>query len=133
MLASPLWHYPPAGDLVPNTRKFPSGMKALADYVHQRGLKLGLYTDVGTKTCGGQPGSYQHECQDAKLFAEWGVDWLKEDHCSLPKNDDIDKFYLEWVDTRSPTTRLPWPATQPPSHTAMQPSTHSSARSLTHS
>ena len=110
-------------------------MKALADYVHQRGLKLGLYTDVGTMTCGGQPGSYQHECQDAKLFAEWGVDWLKEDHCSLPKNDDIDKFYLEWVDTRSPNHPPTRPATQPPSHPAIRhrptrPPAHSLTRDI---
>ena len=64
------------------------------DYVHQRGLKFGLYSDVGTKTCGGQPGSFGHECQDAKLFAEWGVDWLKEDHCNVPGGDPgLDGFY----------------------------------------
>jgi alpha-galactosidase len=81
------------GSLVADTRKFPSGMKNLSDYIHGKGLKFGLYTDVGVKTCGGQPGSYGHECQDAQQFAAWGVDWLKEDHCNLPANHDIDAFY----------------------------------------
>ena len=56
-------------------------MRALADYVHSKGLLFGIYTDVGTETCGGQPGAYGHECADAALYAEWGVDFLKEDHC----------------------------------------------------
>ena len=70
------------GSLVPDPAKFPSGMAALADYVHSKKLKLGLYTDVGSTTCGGQPGSYGFECQDAATFAAWGVDWVKNDHCS---------------------------------------------------
>ena len=51
------------------TSAFPSGMASLAAYVHSKGLKFGLYTDVGTKTCGGSPGSYGHECHDAMTFA----------------------------------------------------------------
>jgi alpha-galactosidase len=62
--------------------KFPD-MKALADYVHSKGLKLGIYSSPGPKTCGGFEGSYQHEEQDAKLYAEWGIDYLKYDLCSL--------------------------------------------------
>ena len=62
--------------------RFPSGMKTLADYVHSKGLKLGIYSDAGWKTCGGRPGSRGHEYQDAITYARWGVDYLKYDWCS---------------------------------------------------
>ena len=62
--------------------KFPSGMKALADYVHSKGLKLGIYSDAGTGTCAGMPGSLGHEYQDALQYARWGVDYLKYDWCN---------------------------------------------------
>lgn len=65
------------GNLVVDPVKFPSGMKALADYIHAKGLKFGMYSCVGTHTCAGYPGSFEHEFQDAQLFAEWGVDYLK--------------------------------------------------------
>lgn len=68
------------GNLIPN-RHFPD-MKALADYLHRKGLKAGLYTSPGPKTCAGFAGSYQHEAQDARQFAEWGFDFLKYDWCS---------------------------------------------------
>jgi alpha-galactosidase len=68
------------GAIVPNT-KFPD-MKALADYVHAKGLKLGIYSSPGYVTCGGYPGSYGHEEQDARTFAAWGIDYLKYDWCS---------------------------------------------------
>lgn len=68
------------GELQPN-EKFPD-MRALADAVHARGLKLGIYTSPGPKTCEGFEGSYQHEAQDAAAFAAWGVDFLKHDWCS---------------------------------------------------
>lgn len=61
--------------------KFPD-MKALADYVHSKGLKLGIYSSPGPKTCGGYEGSFQHEEQDARSYANWGVDYLKYDWCS---------------------------------------------------
>ena len=61
--------------------KFPSGIKALADYVHSKGLKLGIYSDAGAKTCGGLPASRGHEYQDALTYAQWGVDYLKYDWC----------------------------------------------------
>ncbi|EGF89303.1 alpha-galactosidase [Asticcacaulis biprosthecium C19] len=61
--------------------KFPSGIKALADYVHSKGLKFGLYSDAGVKTCGGRPGSAGYEFQDARTYAGWGVDYLKYDWC----------------------------------------------------
>ncbi|XBI77872.1 hypothetical protein VPH35_087668 [Triticum aestivum] len=71
------------GNLVPNKRTFPSGIKALADYVHAKGLKLGIYSDAGTQTCSKQmPGSLDHEEQDVRTFASWGVDYLKYDNCN---------------------------------------------------
>ncbi len=74
------------GDLRPNA-KFPD-MHALADYVHSRGLKLGIYSSPGPITCGGYPGSFGHEKQDAITFAEWGVDYLKYDWCSASQEYD---------------------------------------------
>ena len=61
--------------------KFPNGMKAVADYVHSKGLKLGIYSDAGTGTCANMPGSLGHEYQDAFMYAQWGVDYLKYDWC----------------------------------------------------
>jgi alpha-galactosidase len=78
------WHGgrdPETGLLFPDPERFPSGMKALADYVHSKGLKLGIYSDAGTMTCGDQPGSYGYEEKDAESFAEWGIDFLKYDYC----------------------------------------------------
>ena len=69
------------GRLVPDPKKFPHGMKALADYVHGKGLKLGIYSSAGTKTCAGYPASLGHEATDARSFAAWGVDYLKYDNC----------------------------------------------------
>jgi alpha-galactosidase len=69
------------GVLLADPAKFPSGMKALADYIHSQGLKFGIYSDAGSKTCGGRPGSQGHEYQDARTFAAWGVDYLKYDWC----------------------------------------------------
>lgn len=69
------------GCLVADPEKFPHGMKAVADYVHSRGLKFGMYSCAGTLTCAGYPGSFEHEFIDAQTFAEWGVDFLKYDYC----------------------------------------------------
>ena len=69
------------GFIQPDPVRFPSGMKALADYVHSKGLKLGIYSDAGAHTCGGKPGSRGHEYQDALTYAEWGIDYLKYDWC----------------------------------------------------
>ncbi len=71
-----------AGNIVADPARFPSGIKALADYVHAKGLKLGVYTDAGTATCAGRPGTLNHEQQDARTYASWGVDYVKEDWCS---------------------------------------------------
>lgn len=73
-----------SGGLQPDPRRFPGGIRALADYVHARGLKLGIYTSVGTRTCEGLPGSRYHEEQDARRFAAWGVDFVKDDFCGGP-------------------------------------------------
>jgi alpha-galactosidase len=69
------------GTIVADTSRFQSGMKALADYVHDKGLKFGVYSDAGTKTCQGRPGSHGFESKDAPQYAAWGVDYLKYDWC----------------------------------------------------
>ena len=81
------------GRLVPIPEKFPHGMKALADYVHSKGLKFGIYTCVGNFTCGGYPASYEHEFIDAATFAEWGVDYVKCDYCYRPDNEVGEVLY----------------------------------------
>jgi alpha-galactosidase len=70
------------GFIHPDPTRFPSGMKALADYVHSKGLKLGVYSDAGSQTCGGKPGSRGYEFQDALMYAKWGIDYLKYDWCN---------------------------------------------------
>ncbi|WP_329549176.1 NPCBM/NEW2 domain-containing protein [Streptomyces sp. NBC_01356] len=72
------------GKLVPDPARFPNGIKAVADYIHSKGLKLGIYTSAGTKTCNdaGFPGALGHEYSDAQQFADWGVDYLKYDNCN---------------------------------------------------
>ena len=70
------------GFIQPDATRFPSGVKALADYVHAKGLKFGIYSDAGAKTCGGRPGSRGREYQDAFTYAQWGVDYLKYDWCN---------------------------------------------------
>ena len=70
------------GFIHPDPERFPSGMKALSDYIHSKGLKFGIYSDAGTKTCAGRPGSRGYEYQDALTYASWGVDYLKYDWCS---------------------------------------------------
>jgi alpha-galactosidase len=69
------------GRLVADLQKFPHGMKAVADYVHSKGLKFGMYSCAGYLTCAAYPGSFEYEFIDAKTFAEWGVDFLKYDYC----------------------------------------------------
>jgi alpha-galactosidase len=69
------------GTIVADPVRFPSGIKALADYVHGKGLKLGIYTDAGRMTCQKRPGSYEHEAQDINTYAAWGVDYVKIDWC----------------------------------------------------
>jgi alpha-galactosidase len=87
-----------SGNLVGDSQRFPSGMAALAEYVHERGLKFGLYGDRGTETCAhynantvAQSGSYGRESQDARTFASWGVDYLKYDNCAIAPGRDNDQ------------------------------------------
>jgi alpha-galactosidase len=70
------------GNIIPDPKKFPSGIKALADYVHSKGLKFGIYSCAGTQTCAKRPGSRGYEFQDARQYAAWGVDYLKLDWCN---------------------------------------------------
>lgn len=74
------------GKIVPHLNNFPNGIKHLADYVHGLGLKLGIYSDAGIKTCGGQPGSLNYEDIDAATFASWEIDYIKYDNCF---NEDV--------------------------------------------
>lgn len=70
------------GNLIPDPAKFPGGMKALIDYVHSKGLKFGLYNCAGTQTCAGYPGTRGFEYQDARFYADLGIDFLKYDWCN---------------------------------------------------
>lgn len=81
------------GRLVADPEKFPGGMKVLADYVHEKGFKFGMYSCCGTRTCANYPGSFEHEFEDAKQFADWGVDYLKYDNCFKPQNQDGKTLY----------------------------------------
>ncbi len=74
-------------NIVPDPQRFPNGMKALADYVHSLGLKFGVYSDAGSKTCAGRPAGLGHEYQDALMYASWGVDYLKYDWCNTTTQD----------------------------------------------
>jgi alpha-galactosidase len=80
------------GRLQADPVRFPSGIKALADYVHERGLKLGIYSSAGTKTCQGLPASLDHETTDAASFAEWGVDLLKYDNCNNQGRPAVERY-----------------------------------------
>lgn len=70
------------GNIIADPDRFPSGIKALADYIHAKGLKFGVYSDAGTGTCQNRPGSYTFEEKDAKQYSAWGVDYLKYDWCN---------------------------------------------------
>jgi alpha-galactosidase len=94
-----------SGNIVPSTSKFPNGMKAVADYVHGKGLKLGLYSDRGTKTCAGLPGSYSYETKDAQSYASWGVDYLKYDNCSPAAGSNTQTDYTNMANALKTTGR----------------------------
>lgn len=74
--------------------RFPSGIKALADYVHSKGLKIGIYSDAGRQTCAGRPGSLGHEYQDAMQYAKWGIDYLKYDWCNTENVNPVGAYNL---------------------------------------
>ncbi len=78
------------GALVVNSEKFPSGIKALADYLHERGLKLGITTSAGAATQGGAPGCIDHEYDDAAAFAEWGIDMISHDTVNMPPRASLE-------------------------------------------
>jgi alpha-galactosidase len=81
-----------AGKIVADPERFPSGIKALADAIHAKGLKFGIYSDAGSMTCAKRPGGKDHEAQDAKTYAEWGVDYLKYDWCNTDGQDTRDSY-----------------------------------------
>lgn len=81
----PAGHRTQDGTLIPDPGKFPHGIPALVAYIHQRGLKAGIYTDVGPETCADYEGSFNHEEQDARTFASWGIDLIEEDFCHKPE------------------------------------------------
>ena len=90
-----------AGNLVVDSQRFPRGMKDLVDYIHSRGLKAGIYTDVGPNTCFAKPlyeGSYNHEAQDAAQFASWGMDLIEDDFCHKPKEETGRELYRRMQD-----------------------------------
>lgn len=78
-------------NIIADPKKFPSGIKALADYVHGKGLKLGIYSDASLLTCAGYTASLHFEEQDAKTFASWGIDYLKYDYCGAPEDVETAK------------------------------------------
>ncbi len=79
--------------IVADPEKFPNGMRAVADYVHSKGLKFGMYSCAGTLTCAGFPGSFDCEFIDAETFADFGVDYLKYDFCNFPEGKDPQLYY----------------------------------------
>jgi len=83
------------GRLQSDPTRFPSGIKALADYVHSKGLLFGIYEDYGNFTCGGYPGILYHLDTDAQTFADWGVDYVKLDGC-YAEPDEMDQGYPEF-------------------------------------
>jgi len=94
------------GELQPSPKLFPSGMPALASYLHERGLLLGLYSCVGTETCKkGRPGSYGHYEIDANTFAKWGIDMVKADYCHKPGNETGRDLYTQFSKALNATGR----------------------------
>ena len=90
----------------PIPQRFPSGIKALADYIHSLGLKFGIYSDAGSKTCAGRPGSLGHEFQDARQYAAWNVDYLKYDWCNTT-TQDAPASYATYAGTLSMPPAVP--------------------------
>ena len=80
-------------NIVADPQRFPNGIKALADYVHSLGLRFGIYSDAGSKTCAGRPAGLGHEYQDALMYASWGVDYLKYDWCNTLPGQDAKSSY----------------------------------------
>jgi alpha-galactosidase len=90
------WEAPtrdPNGNLAADPQRFPSGIKALADYVHSKGLKIGIYSSAGTGTCQRRPASLDHEVADARSFASWGIDYLKYDNCNNEHRPALERYH----------------------------------------
>ncbi len=83
------------GNLVTDTEKFPRGMAYIGSRLHEMGLRFGIYSDIGTATCGGFPGSWGHFQQDVDLFAAWGVDYIKLDGCNMPSSASDADGYID--------------------------------------
>ena len=81
------------GHIIPSAKRFPNGMKAIGDYIHSLGLKFGIYSDAGERTCETLPGSFGHEEQDAADYASWGVDYLKYDYCNMTHAPRRARYY----------------------------------------
>jgi len=110
------------GNIVADPQRFPHGMKAVGDYVHSLGLKFGVYSDAGSKTCAGRPGGLGHEYQDAIQYAAWGVDYLKYDWCNTTTQDAKGERYIFHQKVKGQTAKealaaklpevvasIPWP------------------------
>ena len=82
------------GEIIVDKKRFPHGMKYLADYIHSRGLKFGVYSCAGTKTCQGRPGGRGYEFQDARTYASWGIDYLKYDWCYSENQNPIASYSI---------------------------------------
>ena len=93
------------GDMIPDPKLFPNGMKAVADYVHSLNLSFGIYSARGSLTCLGRPGSDGHEEQDAALWASWGVDYVKEDSCGGTTHGTMWEQYARMRDALNKTGR----------------------------
>jgi len=107
-----------SGNIVADPKRFPSGMKALGDYIHKKGLKFGIYSCAGSKTCQGRPGSRGYQFQDARQYAAWGVDYLKYDWCNTG-TQDVESSYTTMRDALEKSGRpivfsiCEWGASQP--------------------
>jgi alpha-galactosidase len=101
----PFGHRSADGTLLPDPVKFPHGIPALVDYIHQKGLKAGIYTDLGAKTCASYEGSFQHDEQDAQTFASWGIDLIEEDYCWKPAGYTAEQLYTRMRDAITKTNR----------------------------
>ncbi|KAL8695410.1 MAG: hypothetical protein Q9224_003408, partial [Gallowayella concinna] len=91
----------PNGSLVANSTKFPDGMKAVADKIHDMGLLFGMYSSAGMYTCAQFPASLGHETRDAQTFADWGVDYLKYDNCYNQGQEGTSKLSFDRYKTMS--------------------------------
>ena len=99
------------GNIVADPLRFPHGMKVVGDYIHSLGLKFGIYSDAGSKTCAGRPGGLGHEYQDAIQYAAWGVDYLKYDWCNATTQDAKASYAniraaLDWAFSPNPLTPI---------------------------